>query len=422
MKSHCDNGQYDSSHYVDHTKQAVMLRLQPTDHQRRIHYEVTNKLDDCLLMLADGHDQVMEAMIEELRDIVYSGYAREDTEPHHQEQHDHSLISIAHALQLSPAATASLACTDAATLRELAIKVGKQHARASAAETALSLTWGLAQPKSGSREKCEELQGLLPRCTHQCQSPGCSEQCIYDTYHSQGMQPNAYTHKCSNLDCGRKCTQSVEETGGADIRGCQHTSDEPQSISNHLTAPQVELSVSSEATTGHRAAVYSLAANFLRPIISTLRKIHGMTGLSYITATCRRSLAELTRATMQRLREPPTTMSKMRHNRSPQGQAAEDSDDPRGLEVPQARSTAATYATMGNSQQERPLRSKQAGLYITDTRCSECDKLVELGDVGYEDDLCNDCVDESARRYWGPPGADQDIEDDASSRGPHGDN
>ena len=127
MKSHCDNGQYDSSHYVDHTKQAVMLRSQPTDHQRRIRYEVTNKLDDCLLMLADGHDQVMEAMIEELRDIVHSGYAREDTEPHHQEQHDHSLISIAHALHLSPAATASLACTDAATLRELAIKVGKQH-------------------------------------------------------------------------------------------------------------------------------------------------------------------------------------------------------------------------------------------------------------------------------------------------------
>ena len=361
MKSHCDNGQYDSSHYVDHTKQAVTLRLQPTDHQRRIHYEVTNKLDDCLLMLADGHDQVMEAMIEELRDIVYSGYAREDTEPQDQEQHDHSLISIAHALQLSPAATASLAGTDTATLRELAIKVGEQHARASAAE-------------------------------------------------------------CSNPDRGRKFTQSVEETEGADIRGCQHISDEPQSISNHLTAPQVDLSVSSEATTGHRAAVYSLAANFLRPIISTLRKIHGMTGLSYITATCRRSLAELTRATMQRLREPPTTMSKMRHNRSPQGQAAEDSDDPRGLEVPQAKATAATYATMGNSQQERPLRSKQAGLYITDTRCSECDKLVELGDVGYEDDLCNDCVDESAERYWGPPCADQDIEDDASSRGPHGDN
>ena len=103
-------------------------------------------------------------------------------------------------------------------------------------------------------------------------------------------------------------------------------------------------------------------------------------------------------------------------------QAAEDSDDSRGLEVSQAKSTAATYATMGNSQQERPLRSKQTGLYTTDTRCSECDKLVELGDVGYEDDLCNDCVDESAERYWGPPGADQDIEDDASSRGPHGDN
>jgi hypothetical protein len=236
------------------------------------------------------------------------------------------------------------------------------------------------------------------------------------------MQPDAYTHKCSNLDCGRKCTQSVEETGGADIRGCQHISDEPQSISNHLMAPRVDLSVSSEATTGHRAAVYILAVNFLRPIISTLHRLHGMTGLSYITATCRGSLAELTRATMQRLRELPITMSRMRRNRSPQGPAAEDSDNPRSLEVPQAKATAATHATMGDSQRERPLRSKQAGFYITDTRCSECDKLVELGDAGYEDDLCNDCVDEATERYWGPPYADRGTEDDANSGGPHGDN
>ena len=100
--------------------------------------------------------------------------------------------------------------------------------------------------------------------------------------------------------------------------------------------------------------------------------------------------------------------------------------------MPQAKAAVAIHATARDGQQDttrlrnqftpQPLRSKQAGLYITDTRCSECDKLVELGDVGYEDDLCNDCVDESAERYWGPPGTNRDIEDDASSGGPHGDN
>ena len=67
----------------------------------------------------------------------------------------------------------------------------------------------------------------------------------------------------------------------------------------------------------------------------------------------------------------------------------------------------------------QPLWSKQAGLYITDTRCSECDSLVELGDVGYEDELCDNCVDEATKRYWGPPHADHCTEDDASPGGPH---
>ena len=147
MESHCENGKHDSSYHVDHTKQAVMLQSQLADHQRHLYYKVANKLDDCLLMLADGHDHVMEVMIEELRDIVNSGYVRGDTEPHYQEQHDHPLTSIAHALQLSPAATTSLSCTDTATLKELAIKVGRQQTRADAAEAALALPWGLAQPE-----------------------------------------------------------------------------------------------------------------------------------------------------------------------------------------------------------------------------------------------------------------------------------
>ena len=416
MESHCDNGKHDSSYHVEHPKQAVMLQSQLADHQRHLYYKVANKLDECLLMLADGHDHVMEVMIEELRDIVNSGYVRGDAEPHYQEQHDHPLTSIAHALQLSPAATTSLSCTDTATLKELAIKVGRQQTRAEAADK-----WKLE-----SREEREEPQGLLPRCTHQCHGQGCSEQCIYDTYHSQGIQPDASTHKCSNLDCGRKCTQSAEETDpwlteGAKIRRCQNSSDEPQSISGSLTTPQVDLSVSSEATTGHRAADYILVANFLMPIISTLHRLHGMTKLSYITATCRESLAAIARATMQRLQELPTMMSRMRRNRSPQGPASEDSDNPGSLEVPQAEAIAAIHAITVNGQQEMPLRSKQAGLYITDTRCSECDNLVELGDAGYEDGLCDDCVDEATERYWGPPYADRCTEDDANSGGPHGD-
>ena len=80
------------------------------------------------------------------------------------------------------------------------------------------------------------------------------------------------------------------------------------------------------------------------------------------------------------------------------------------MEVPQAKAIAAIHAITGNGQQEMPLRSKQAGLYITDTRCSGCDNLVELGDVGYEDELCNDCVDEATERYWGPPYADRCTE------------
>ena len=81
---------------------------------------------------------------------------------------------------------------------------------------------------------------------------------------------------------------------------------------------------------------------------------------------------------------------------SSKGPTSEDPDNSRSLEVPQADATAAIQAITGDSQRNiteprhqltpQPLRSKQAGLYITDTRCSECDSLVELGDFGYEDE------------------------------------
>ena len=54
-------------------------------------------------------------------------------------------------------------------------------------------------------------------------------------------------------------------------------------------------------------------------------------------------------------------------------------------------------------------------------RCSECDSLVELGDTGYEDALCDNCGEEAMERYWGPPHRQRCSEDDAVSRGPHGD-
>ena len=65
MNSFCDNGDYEASHHVEHIKHMVSLQAQLRDHQRHLHYTVGDKLDDCLVMLADGHDQVMNAMIEE---------------------------------------------------------------------------------------------------------------------------------------------------------------------------------------------------------------------------------------------------------------------------------------------------------------------------------------------------------------------
>ena len=268
-----------------------------------------------------------------------SGYAREDMEPHYQEQDDHPLTRLAHALQLSPSATTSLACTDKATLEELASKVVRQ--RADAAEAILVLRWCLAHPelqKLKSQEKREEPQGVLPRCAHQCHSQGCSEQCIYDTYHSQGMQPDASTHKCSNRDCGKECTQSMEEidpwltegaeiercqhssvTEGAEIERCQHSSDEPQSDSESLEAPQVDLSVPSEATTGRRAPAHIPGRSFLLPMISILRRLYVMAEAVYNTATNPGPLTAISQLTMQRLQELSIMVSRIRRSRSSHG-------------------------------------------------------------------------------------------------------
>ena len=62
--------------------------------------------------------------------------------------------------------------------------------------------------------------------------------------------------------------------------------------------------------------------------------------------------------------------------------------------------------------------SSEKALFIW---CSECDSLVELGDTGYEDALCDNCGEEAMERYWGPPRRQHCSEDDAASRGPYGD-
>ncbi len=85
-------------------------------------------------MLAEGHDQVMNSMIEELRDIVSSGCVREDVEPHYQEQNDHPLTYLAYTLELSLSATTALACIDKDILEVLAIKVARQQTRMKEAE------------------------------------------------------------------------------------------------------------------------------------------------------------------------------------------------------------------------------------------------------------------------------------------------
>ena len=117
----------------------------------------------------------------------------------------------------------------------------------------------------------------------------------------------------------------------------------------------------------------------------------------------------------------------------PSEDASDNSDEPntKSLEAPQAKAASTIHATTKDSQQDVtelvnrpatwPLKGKQAGLYTTHTQCLECYSLVELDDVGYEDELCDSCMGEATERYWGPPQADHCTEDDSAPRGPHGD-
>jgi hypothetical protein len=115
-------------------QQIARLQAQLKDHRRHLYYQVGDMLDDCRVMLADGHDQVMSTMIEDLRDIVGSGCVREDMGSGYQEQNDHPLTYLAYTLELSLPTTTALACVDRDTLEELAQKVARQQTRMTEAE------------------------------------------------------------------------------------------------------------------------------------------------------------------------------------------------------------------------------------------------------------------------------------------------
>ncbi len=145
MKCCCCDGEYDAA-----GQQIARLQAQLKDHRlcwldiancqatstakRHLYYQVGDMLDDCQVMLADGHDQVMSTMIEDLRDILGSGSVREDMGSGYQEQNDHPLTYLAYTLELSLPATTALACADRDTLEELAIKVARQQTRMKEAE------------------------------------------------------------------------------------------------------------------------------------------------------------------------------------------------------------------------------------------------------------------------------------------------
>ena len=132
-------------------------------------------------------------------------------------------------------------------------------------------------------------------------------------------------------------------------------------------------------------------------MISILRRLHVMAEAVYSTATGPGPLTAISQLTMQRLQELSIMVSRIRRSRSSHGPTSEDPDNSRSLEVPQAKATVAIHAIAGDGQQDitrlrnqftpQPLRSKQAGLHMTDTHCSERDSLAESGDVGYEDEL-----------------------------------
>ena len=129
MKCCCCGGEYDAA-----GQQIARLQAQLKDHRRHLYYQVGGMLDDCLVMLADGHDQVMSAMIKDLQDVVGRGCVREDMESDYQEQNDHPLTYLSYTLELSLPTTTTLACVDRDTLDELAIKVARQQTRMKEAE------------------------------------------------------------------------------------------------------------------------------------------------------------------------------------------------------------------------------------------------------------------------------------------------
>ena len=480
MNSFCDSG-YEALHGAKSSGDGT------GHHRRHSRRQVIAKLDDCLVMLADGHDQVMHTMIKELYDIVNDGHpVGQDAEPQYQGQDDHPLSQLSCILQLSGAAMASLACTDSLTLEELSTKVVLQQARITSAESILAPPWHMASPKLhelNSQGGVGRSLCLLPRCAHQCQAHGCVEQCIYDTHHSQSVQPGTTIHRCKEQDAGEICKPSAEsaslppsptnqrcnpsgkylepsqvrptspseaitgsgatpdsqqligDNGGEDVT--QGTNDiDPwltSSIPQHRQGGEGKGSMGpldlarfgqqapNGAATHHQAPALTIWENFATWMITVLHRLHSVMAASVI-----RSLsAMLDKAGTWRC-------SKNRDGPLPEEAIVNSKDiTTKDSEVPQESASPARHATFRDRHQdstgrmdqlgEPPLREKQAGSYTTHTQCLECCSLVELDDVGYEEELCDSCMSEAIERYWGPTHADYSTEDDSASRGPHGD-
>ena len=172
-------------------------------------------------------------------------------------------------------------------------------------------------------------------------------------------------------------------TKGAEIRRCQHSSDGPQSGSEPLEAPQVDLSAPSEATTGYRANPHPCdklsTTNGQRSAPSPWHDEHGTHSRKGPRTTSSKlpgSHATPTEAAHHDERNALQQKVPWPTSEDPDGNCCEP--EAKSLEAPQAKAAVTIHATARDGQQDitrllnrftpQPLRRKQAGLYMTDTR------------------------------------------------------
>ena len=225
-------------------------------------------------------------------------------------------------------------------------------------------------------------------------------------------------------DGSEDLTQEIDDIDPwltSSIQRHQHKSDGHQCSIGPSKAVQSNQPAPSKAATHHQAPILTIWENFVTITITSLRRLHGTMCGSFA-----RSLRTL-------LNRASTWRCSKRHDGPPSKDAIDNGKytNIKGLEVLQGTAASPHHATVKDIQQKitgrrdrlaaLPPRGKQAGIYTTHTQCLECYSLVELDDVGYEDELCDRCMGEAIELYWGPPQADYCTEDDSASRGPHGD-